>query len=50
MKYVSPKYERAELEISDILMSSEKYSISEGTDEKGNPVFNVIMGAHDLFN
>ena len=51
MKYVSPKYERTELKISDILMSGEiKYTIEETKDESGNSVGNVILGAFDLFS
>ncbi|MBO5378800.1 MAG: hypothetical protein J6A90_00575 [Clostridia bacterium] len=50
MKYISPKYERTELEISDILMSGEiKYTIEETKDENGNSIGNVILGAFDLF-
>ncbi|MBO5378804.1 MAG: hypothetical protein J6A90_00595 [Clostridia bacterium] len=50
MKYVSPMYEKALLEASDILMSGEiKYTIEETKDESGNSVGNVIMGAFDLF-
>lgn len=51
MKYISPKYERTELFVSDILMSGEiKYTIEETKDESGNAIGNVIMGALDLFN
>ena len=49
MKYVSPKYERTELLVSDILMSGENYTIEENKDENGNSVGNVIMRALDLF-
>ena len=49
MKYASPKYERTELFVSDILMSGENYTIEETKDESGNSVGNVIMRALDLF-
>ena len=49
MKYISPKYECAELLVSDILMSGENYTIEENKDENGNSVGNVIMRALDLF-
>ena len=50
MKYVSPMYEKALLEVSDILMSGEiKYTIEETKDESGNSIGNVILGAFDLF-
>lgn len=51
MKYISPKYERAELYVSDILMSGEiKYTVEETKDESGNSVGNIIMTAFNLFN
>ena len=49
MKYVSPKYERTKLLVSDILMSGENYTVEEARDESGNSVGNVIMRALDLF-
>ena len=49
MKYASPKYERTELFVSDILMSGENYTIEETKDESGSSVGNVIMRALDLF-
>ena len=50
MKYVSPMYEKALLEASDILMSGEiKYTVEETKDESGNSIGNVIMSAFDLF-
>ena len=49
MKYASPKYERTELFVSDILMSGENYTIEETKDESGNSVGNIIMRALDLF-
>ena len=49
MKYASPKYERTELFVSDILVSGENYTIEEAKDESGNSVGNVIMRALDLF-
>ena len=44
MKYVSPKYERAELEISDILMSGEVI-MNENAD--GSAYF--IINASSIF-
>ncbi|MBO5378755.1 MAG: hypothetical protein J6A90_00345 [Clostridia bacterium] len=49
MKYVSPMYEKALLDISDIIMSGENYTIEENKDESGNSIGNVIIGAIDLF-
>ena len=49
MKYASPKYERTELFVSDILMSGENYTVEETKDENGSSVGNVIMRALDLF-
>ena len=50
MKYQAPKYEIAVFETEDILASSEKYEISESTDESGNKAGSVIMNAFNLFN
>ncbi len=51
MKYVSPMYEKALLEASDIIMSGEiKYTVEETKDESGNSVGNIIMTAFNLFN
>ena len=49
MKYVSPIYEKTLLEVCDIIMSGENYTIEENKDENGNSVGNVIMRAIDLF-
>ena len=40
MKYVSPKYERAELEISDILMSGEVI-MNENADGSADFIINA---------
>ena len=46
MKYVTPKYEMAVMEIEDILTaSSEKYEIEQNNDGSGS----VIMSAFDIF-
>ena len=51
MKYVTPKYEISVFETENILSAStEKYEITEGTDENGNKAGNVIMTAFNIFN
>ncbi len=49
MKYASPKYETSPIDVRDIIMSGENYTIEENKDESGNSVGNVIMRALDLF-
>ena len=50
MKYISPKYEIDVFKTESILTAStEKYEITEGVDEGGNSIGNVIMSAFDLF-
>ncbi len=50
MKYVSPKYESAALEINDIIMSAEpSYTINEGSDNDGNRVGDVMISAGNIF-
>ena len=50
MKYVSPKYERTQLEISDILMSGEaEYTINKESDENGNVIGDVTINASNIF-
>lgn len=50
MKYASPTYERAELEISDIIMSAEpSYTVNESIDESGNKVGDVVVSAGSIF-
>ena len=50
MKYASPKYERTELFVSDILMSGEgNFTISESKDEIGNRVGDITISAGSIF-
>ena len=47
MKYITPKYEIATLEVNDIITaSSDKYEVKTNDDGSGS----VIMNAYNLFN
>lgn len=50
MKYASPTYERAELEMCDIIMSDEpSYTVNESSDKDGNKIGDVVVNAGSIF-
>ena len=52
MKYASPKYERTELFVSDILMSGENYTIEENKDENSSAIgpFEINLSLDETIN